>query len=156
MWSNTIKKQQFNKLWILYLWFRSGSKYSCSIDDLWAQWFYLSSGHSHHFYSFLIVRHWTCQVGHLFELFRLNSWKCHLCQCRFATLPWIDIIKIILCKLTSTNLLACSVNTCAYSSTSFSLPLFAASISTNKGTFVSKKLSLTWSTTALRNCMNFK
>jgi len=52
---------------------------------------------------------------------------------------------------TSTSLLACSVNTSAYSSTSFSLPALAASINTRRGTFVSKKLSDTWSTTAFRS-----
>lgn len=53
--------------------------------------------------------------------------------------------------LTSTSLLACSRNTWAYSLTSFSLPLLAASISTNRGTLVSRKESEMWSITAFLN-----
>lgn len=54
--------------------------------------------------------------------------------------------------LTSTSLLACSRNTWAYSLTSFSLPLLAASMSTNRGTLVSRKESEMWSITAFLNC----
>lgn len=45
-------------------------------------------------------------------------------------------------EFTSTSLLACSVNTRAHSSTSFSSPECAASINTSNGTLVSRKLHI--------------
>lgn len=66
----------------------------------------------------------------------------------------LQYVRIAVYKslLTSTSLLACSRNTWAYSLTSFSFPLLAASMSTNRGTLVSRKESEMWSITAFLNC----
>lgn len=92
--------------------------------------------------------HMRCLYTSITNLCVQDFWKMTKRRCTHVH-PFRDPMYNL--TLTSTSLLACSRNTWAYSLTSFSLPLLAASMSTNRGTLVSRKESEMWSITAFLN-----